>query len=271
MLKRAAGVRSGPPCRTAAPRCAARADALRVGGFVPFTSTDYPGALAAVVFCQGCPWRCGYCHNPHLIPARGDDERDFARIVEWLGTRRGLLDAVVFSGGEPTAQAELAGRDRGGARARLQDRIAHRRRVSAAAREGAAASSTGSASTSRRRVAEYASVTGVAGSGGSAFASLDLVRVAASLRSAHDGAPGADAASCPRAACAGARRSGRRALDAAAVSRDGLRERSRRRLRAGRRVADRALLARLSKHVPVIEVRDSDEPAAGIESYAAQG
>ncbi len=84
---------------------AARADALRVGGFVPFTSTDYPGALAAVVFCQGCPWRCGYCHNPHLIAARGDDERDFARIVDWLGTRRGLLDAVVFSGGEPTAQA----------------------------------------------------------------------------------------------------------------------------------------------------------------------
>jgi len=84
------------------------ADSFRVGGFVPFTSTDYPDALAAVVFCQGCPWRCGYCHNPHLIPARGDDEREFARILDWLGTRRGLLDAVVFSGGEPTAQAELA-------------------------------------------------------------------------------------------------------------------------------------------------------------------
>ena len=84
------------------------ADALRVGGFVPFTPNDYPDALAAVVFCQGCPWHCGYCHNPHLIPARGDDERDFARIVDWLGTRRGLLDAVVFSGGEPTAQAELS-------------------------------------------------------------------------------------------------------------------------------------------------------------------
>ena len=87
---------------------AARADALRVGGFVPFTMTDYPDALAAVVFCQGCPWRCGYCHNPHLIAARGDDEREFARILDWLRTRRGLLDAVVFSGGEPTAQAELA-------------------------------------------------------------------------------------------------------------------------------------------------------------------
>ena len=91
---------------TAAPN-AARANALRVGGFVPFTATDYPDALAAVVFCQGCPWRCGYCHNPHLISAQGDDERDFERILDWLATRRGLLDAVVFSGGEPTAQAEL--------------------------------------------------------------------------------------------------------------------------------------------------------------------
>ncbi len=85
----------------------ARAGALRVGGFVPFTATDYPGALAAVVFCQGCPWRCGYCHNPHLLAAQGDDERDFARILDWLHARRGLLDAVVFSGGEPTAQVEL--------------------------------------------------------------------------------------------------------------------------------------------------------------------
>ena len=86
---------------------AAIARQLRVGGFLPFTSTDYPDAIGAVVFCQGCPWRCGYCHNPHLIPAHGDDERDFARILVWLASRRGLLDAVVFSGGEPTAQTEL--------------------------------------------------------------------------------------------------------------------------------------------------------------------
>jgi pyruvate formate lyase activating enzyme len=87
---------------------AAPAAALRVGGFVPFTLTDYPDALAAVVFCQGCPWRCAYCHNPHLIAARGDDVREFPRLLDWLETRRGLLDAVVFSGGEPTAQPALA-------------------------------------------------------------------------------------------------------------------------------------------------------------------
>jgi pyruvate formate lyase activating enzyme len=80
---------------------------LHVGGLVPFTSTDFPGKLAAVIFCQGCPWRCGYCHNPHLLPARGDREQDWNAVLAWLDTRRGLLDGVVFSGGEPTAQAAL--------------------------------------------------------------------------------------------------------------------------------------------------------------------
>ena len=80
---------------------------LRVGGFTPLSTTDWPGMLAAVVFCQGCPWRCGYCHNPDLIPARGDSEIPWADVLAFLRRRRGLLDAVVFSGGEPTAQAGL--------------------------------------------------------------------------------------------------------------------------------------------------------------------
>ncbi|MCL2872033.1 MAG: anaerobic ribonucleoside-triphosphate reductase activating protein [Betaproteobacteria bacterium] len=91
-----------PPLPNALP-----ASALRIGGLVSFTATDYPGALAAVVFCQGCPWRCAYCHNPHLIPSRSDDLLDWSAISQWLDTRRGLLDAVVFSGGEPTAQSAL--------------------------------------------------------------------------------------------------------------------------------------------------------------------
>ncbi len=82
--------------------------AFRAGGVVPFSTTDWPGRLAAVVFAQGCPWRCRYCHNPHLLPVQGEDERDFERVLGWLATRRGLIDAVVFSGGEPTAQPTLA-------------------------------------------------------------------------------------------------------------------------------------------------------------------
>lgn len=80
---------------------------LPVGGLVPFTAVDFPGKLSAVLFLQGCPWRCGYCHNPHLQPSRGEHEIAFDAILRWLDGRRGLLDAVVFSGGEPTAHAGL--------------------------------------------------------------------------------------------------------------------------------------------------------------------
>ena len=81
---------------------------LRIGGFVPFSTTDYPDHLSAVVFCQGCPWRCGYCHNAHLQPSRAAQPLRWNDILSFLETRRGLLDAVVFSGGEPTMQHALA-------------------------------------------------------------------------------------------------------------------------------------------------------------------
>jgi len=82
--------------------------ALRIGGVVPFSTTDWPGKLCAVIFAQGCPWRCGYCHNPHLLAVRGEAEQDWAATLDWLDTRRKMLDGVVFSGGEPTAQPALA-------------------------------------------------------------------------------------------------------------------------------------------------------------------
>jgi pyruvate formate lyase activating enzyme len=81
---------------------------LRVGGLTRCSASDYPGKLAAVVFCQGCAWRCGYCHNPELQPARGRAEIPWRDVMSFLERRRGLLDAVVFSGGEPTLQAGLA-------------------------------------------------------------------------------------------------------------------------------------------------------------------
>ena len=80
---------------------------LRVGGLTRLSATDYPGKLAAVVFCQGCAWRCGYCHNPELQPARSEREIPWRDVLAFLERRRGLLDAVVFSGGEPTQQRGL--------------------------------------------------------------------------------------------------------------------------------------------------------------------
>lgn len=81
---------------------------LVVGGLVPFSTTDYPGQLAAVVFCQGCPWRCRYCHNPELQPARAAPTPAWRDVAAFLDRRRGLLNAVVFSGGEPTLHEALA-------------------------------------------------------------------------------------------------------------------------------------------------------------------
>ena len=87
-----------------------RYEPLKVGGLTPFTSIDYPGQLAAVVFVQGCPWRCAYCHNPHLQPrdaVHGEQSQDWHEVRDWLARRAGLIDAVVFSGGEPTIDAGL--------------------------------------------------------------------------------------------------------------------------------------------------------------------
>lgn len=81
---------------------------LRVGGLTRCSAADYPGKLAAVVYCQGCAWRCGYCHNPELQGARGREEIAWPAVLAFLQRRRGLLDAVVFSGGEPTQQRALA-------------------------------------------------------------------------------------------------------------------------------------------------------------------
>ncbi len=84
-----------------------RSAELRVGGLARLSMCDWPGELVATVFCQGCPWACGYCHNPHLIPPNAEPAIDWPDVLAFLGSRRGMLDGVVFSGGEPTLQSAL--------------------------------------------------------------------------------------------------------------------------------------------------------------------
>ena len=81
---------------------------LKVGGVTAFSATDYPGKLAAVVFVQGCPWRCSYCHNPHLQTRKHIGPVAWTDVIALLQRRIGLIDAVVFSGGEPTLDPALA-------------------------------------------------------------------------------------------------------------------------------------------------------------------
>ncbi len=81
-----------------------------IGGITPLTSIDYPGCLAAVFYTQGCSWRCGYCHNSSLWPMDNPSGIiSFDKIQSFLENRKGLLDAVVFSGGEPTLHKNLGG------------------------------------------------------------------------------------------------------------------------------------------------------------------
>ncbi len=80
---------------------------LNIGGLTSFTTIDFPDHLAAVVFLQGCAWRCPYCHNPHLLNINKKED-DWEMLRTFLEPRRGFLDGVVFSGGEPLLQSGLA-------------------------------------------------------------------------------------------------------------------------------------------------------------------
>lgn len=80
---------------------------LLVGGIVSLTTVDYPGQLAAVIFMQGCTWRCKYCHNQHLQSILPRESLPWEDILNLLASRKGLLEAVVFSGGEPLLQDAL--------------------------------------------------------------------------------------------------------------------------------------------------------------------
>ena len=79
----------------------------QVAGVVPFTSIDFPGCLASVVFFQGCPLRCPFCHNPELQAFPGPTGQTWEEIMDFLKGRTKRLDGVVFSGGEPLMSAEI--------------------------------------------------------------------------------------------------------------------------------------------------------------------
>lgn len=86
----------------------ARADDLQIAGLVALSTCDWPGKLVATVFLQGCPLACTYCHNPGLLDPRAPGTIEWQEVRDLLAKRHGMLDGVVFSGGEPTRQAGLA-------------------------------------------------------------------------------------------------------------------------------------------------------------------
>lgn len=82
-------------------------DLLRIGDIEKFSIVDFPSKIAAVVFMQGCPWRCPFCYNSSLQDPNGNNNTGWDKLINLLEHRKGILDAVVFSGGEPLMQSNL--------------------------------------------------------------------------------------------------------------------------------------------------------------------
>lgn len=81
---------------------------MKIGGLQKFSMIDFPGKLAAVIFTQGCNFRCPYCHNPELVdPEHFEKPLDELDVLAFLNRRVGQLDGVVITGGEPTLHPDL--------------------------------------------------------------------------------------------------------------------------------------------------------------------
>ena len=80
---------------------------IPVAGIQKMTTIDFPGHLAAVIFTQGCPWKCRYCHNPELRKRSMENSIPWDSIESMLESRTGYLDGIVISGGEPTIHPSL--------------------------------------------------------------------------------------------------------------------------------------------------------------------
>lgn len=78
-----------------------------IAGLQKMTLLDFPGRVACTLFLQGCNFRCPFCHNSELLPRQGTPLMEVPEFLAFLGKRRGLLDGVCVTGGEPTLCPEL--------------------------------------------------------------------------------------------------------------------------------------------------------------------
>ena len=80
---------------------------MRIQGLQKLTLLDYPDRTACTVFLSGCNFRCPFCHNTPLLTADAADGMGEAELLAFLKKRRGLLDGVAITGGEPLLRPEL--------------------------------------------------------------------------------------------------------------------------------------------------------------------
>lgn len=80
---------------------------INIGDIEKFSIVDFPSKMAVVVFMQGCPWRCPFCYNQTLQNPHIEGNAEWDNLIHLLEHRKGIIDAVVFSGGEPLMQDNL--------------------------------------------------------------------------------------------------------------------------------------------------------------------
>ena len=83
-------------------------EGLTIGGVVPLSALDFPETLATVIYCPGDPWGCPYGGDPSAQAPGSGATCDAGAVLAWLESRRGQVDAVLFSGGEPTLLPDMA-------------------------------------------------------------------------------------------------------------------------------------------------------------------
>ena len=80
---------------------------VEIGGLQKSSLIDFPQHICAVIFTQGCNFKCPYCHNPELIIEKADSNIIESALFKFLNSRKNKLDGVVITGGEPTLQKDL--------------------------------------------------------------------------------------------------------------------------------------------------------------------
>ena len=80
---------------------------MKIHGLQKMTLLDYPGRVACTVFFGGCEMRCPFCHNAELLDGSAPAVMTDEELIAFLKKRKGLLDGVAFTGGEPLLQKDL--------------------------------------------------------------------------------------------------------------------------------------------------------------------
>ena len=80
---------------------------MKIHGLQKMTLLDFPGKVACTVFLGGCDFRCPYCHNFELVDGSAPAIMEEGELFAFLEKRRGLLDGVAITGGEPTLRSDL--------------------------------------------------------------------------------------------------------------------------------------------------------------------